>query len=187
MNIQAAIDGKPVRLKVDYAALGGPFYAAHIVMAALNKGVTITIHSFDYRLSEGATTSALLIEDAGLLGRKVSPTSVRRGEVRPHHVGIETRLPAPVCRHLDKAVLDVGAVQRQHLVHPAALAGDGLAGHVVADRRRPLARGLGERPGCRCCGSPSAGRTSGHVGDAFGLEEARRCCADRDAGCRTPG
>ncbi len=98
MDIQAAIDGKPVRLKVDYAALGGPFYAAHIVMAALNKGVTITIDSFDYRLSEGATTSALLIEDAGLLGRKVSPTSFRQDLDALSRYRDLDPLPAPVYR-----------------------------------------------------------------------------------------
>jgi hypothetical protein len=51
IDIHAELDGKPVRLTGNYAALpGGPFYAAHTVISAPRKDAVINIDTFDYEL-----------------------------------------------------------------------------------------------------------------------------------------
>jgi hypothetical protein len=55
IDIRAELDGKPVRLAVNYAALpGDPFYAAHTMISALKKDTVINIDTFDYSISREA-------------------------------------------------------------------------------------------------------------------------------------
>lgn len=47
--IHARLDGKPVDLTVDFAALpGGPFYPAHTVVSAPKHSLLVNIDTFDY-------------------------------------------------------------------------------------------------------------------------------------------
>ena len=55
IEIHADMDGKPVAITLQYAALpDGTFYAAHTVVSAPKKDVTITIDTFDYAPSNSA-------------------------------------------------------------------------------------------------------------------------------------
>ncbi len=49
VDIRAEMDGKPVRITVDYAGLpDGPYYAAHTVISAPKKDLVMTVDNFDY-------------------------------------------------------------------------------------------------------------------------------------------
>lgn len=49
IEIRAQLDGKPVQLKLEYAALSdGPFYAAHTAISMPKKDTVISIDTFDY-------------------------------------------------------------------------------------------------------------------------------------------
>ncbi|HEY1949599.1 MAG TPA: hypothetical protein VGG97_21495 [Bryobacteraceae bacterium] len=55
IEIRADVDGKPVRITTDYAALpDGPFYAAHTVLSDPKKDLNVNIDTFDYT-SSGST------------------------------------------------------------------------------------------------------------------------------------
>ena len=52
IDIHASLNGKPVRVAIDYASLpDGPFYAAHTVVSAPGKDLTVNIDTFDYMRS----------------------------------------------------------------------------------------------------------------------------------------
>jgi hypothetical protein len=49
IDIHAELDGKPVQLTLEYAALkDGPFYAIHTVIFMPTKNTRINIDRFDY-------------------------------------------------------------------------------------------------------------------------------------------
>jgi hypothetical protein len=55
IDIHAELDGKPVRLAVNFAALpDGPFYAAQTIISALKKDTVINIDTFDYTIPGAA-------------------------------------------------------------------------------------------------------------------------------------
>jgi hypothetical protein len=52
IDIRAELDGKPVQLTLEYDNLkGGPFYAAHTVIAMPKKETVIRIDTFDYKIA----------------------------------------------------------------------------------------------------------------------------------------
>jgi hypothetical protein len=54
IDIRADLDGKPVRLTIDYAAVpDGPFYPAHTVITVPKKDLTITVDSFEFTQAGG--------------------------------------------------------------------------------------------------------------------------------------
>jgi hypothetical protein len=58
IEIGADLDGKPVRITVEFAALpDGTFYAAHTVVSTPKKDINITMDTFDYTPSSGASSS----------------------------------------------------------------------------------------------------------------------------------
>jgi hypothetical protein len=53
IDIRAELDGKPVRLTLEYDALkSGPFYAVHTLISAPKNDTVIRIDTFDYSISE---------------------------------------------------------------------------------------------------------------------------------------
>lgn len=55
IEIHADLDGKPVQIAVDYASLpAGPFYAAHTLVSAPKKDLTVNVDTFDYAHSSEA-------------------------------------------------------------------------------------------------------------------------------------
>ena len=116
----------------------------------------------------------------------LSPPRFSGRQMRADDVRIQLDAQPGLVRHLDEAVLDVRAVEQQHLIHPAAFAGDRLERHVIADRRGPLRRRRRCGPGCRCCDSPSAVRRCAPCRRCAWSRGSRRSCAGRDAGCRSP-
>ena len=54
-EVRTDLDGDPVQVAIDYAALpDGPFYAARTMVTAAKKDIRITIETFDYARSGGA-------------------------------------------------------------------------------------------------------------------------------------
>jgi hypothetical protein len=55
IEIRADVDGKPIRITMDYAALpDGPLYAAHTVLSDPKKDLNVNIDTFDYMPLSGA-------------------------------------------------------------------------------------------------------------------------------------
>src|SRR5437867_3552900 len=72
----------------------------------------------------------------------LSPPRFARPEVCADDIRIQLDSESGLVRHGDEAVFYIWSVKEQHLVHPAALAGDGFERDVIADRRGPLHRGV---------------------------------------------
>ena len=92
--------------------------------------------------------------------------------MRFHGIGIEIHAQPRFIVDLNKSALDIGPVERQQLIHPAALSGNGFACHIVADRARPLASrpGMQLAPGIVIAYGQS--EYLGHIGDAFRFKKA---------------
>src|SRR5207247_9869672 len=76
-------------------------------------------------------------------GSRSAPPALAWGQVGLYYVGIQLDAESGFIRQANESVLNVRLVEDEHLVHPVALAGDGLASHVVADGSRPVDGGPG--------------------------------------------
>src|SRR5258708_339472 len=93
------------------------------------------------------------------------------GEVGFGNGGVDVDTEAGLVVDADEAVLNIGAVEEQEVVHPAALTGDGFAGHEVADGSGPLAGGPGIQLAAGVVGGHRQAENGGHIGDPLGLEK----------------
>src|SRR5215470_10081624 len=72
------------------------------------------------------------------------PPLLALGEVGFDDVRIQFDAESRLIGYLHEAILNVRAVEQQHLIHPAALSGDSFARDVIANRCRPLTRRIRE-------------------------------------------
>src|SRR5260370_7153389 len=63
-------------------------------------------------------------------------------------------------------------MEEQQLIHPVAGAGDGLAGHVIANGSAPLASGVGVNLATGVVVGHGESKDVGHVGDPLRLQES---------------